>query len=670
MFTIKGLFSDIECPYKDTCLLPGCIFRHATTDMAKVEAGPSTTATTAETTGKGGSAKKQKVEKHPNAGSASGQHSSVRRTNGVSEKEGVVAKDSTPQTVRRRISPPPLRRSTDLESKPKVSLSQGAPQAPSKPPVKTPQSLQVPAKPQKRETLNPRLLKQAPAKHDLRLRLVKALHDQLVRLNSELKKDASAAEEPLVLSDQALITMTLDMEEKAATETGPIYANVVKNHIFGYKKMTVDKWKEERASARAAEEALKSLDASKPKSAETPITIDTRLTLDEELQLLPRLYTPITGLSKYNYVSSAPSAEDIEQSKRGIEAAKGWEVCDRCKTRFQVFPGRREEDGALTTGGTCKYHWGRTYLEDKSLDDRGAKRARRFKCCAQAMGDSVGCTQAETHVFKVSEVKRLAALWNFEKTPENPHGSKTPVAFDCEMGYTVHGLEMIRLTATSWPGGQELLDVLVRPMGEILDLNSRFSGVYGQQMADAKLWTPGVDSIDALKGGDNKELRVVSSPILARELLWSFLSPTTPLIGHAIENDLNVVRMIHPTIIDTALLFPHKMGLPYRMSLKNLMFLHLKRNIQMGTEDVAGHDSKEDAIAAGDLVRWKIGREWKTMQLDGWTLKDGHFIPPPKRGKLTVELLESGNLSPGGEEVEEDPTTIKSGVKRHLDAIS
>ena len=33
-----------------------------------------------------------------------------------------------------------------------------------------------------------------------------------------------------------------------------------------------------------------------------------------------------------------------------------------------------------------------------------------------------GCTQADCHVFKISEVKRMAAILNFEKTPENPGG--------------------------------------------------------------------------------------------------------------------------------------------------------------------------------------------------------------------------------------------------------
>ena len=53
------------------------------------------------------------------------------------------------------------------------------------------------------------------------------------------------------------------------------------------------------------------------------------------------------------------------------------------------------------------------------------------------------------------------------------------------MGYTTLGLELIRLTVTEWPSGRSAIDVLVRPLGEILDLNSRFSGVWPEHITEA-----------------------------------------------------------------------------------------------------------------------------------------------------------------------------------------
>ena len=119
---------------------------------------------------------------------------------------------------------------------------------------------------------------------------------------------------------------------------------------------------------------------------------------------------------------------------------------------------------------------------------------------------------------------------------------------------------------------------------------------------------------------------IVDSPMVARNLLFKLLSPSTPLIGHAIENDLNAARIVHPCIVDTVLLFPHPAGLPRRRALKTLAKQMLGRNIQIGGS--LGHDSKEDAIATGDLVRVKVGRKWKEMQREGWTRQEGRFVPP------------------------------------------
>jgi hypothetical protein len=210
------------------------------------------------------------------------------------------------------------------------------------------------------------------------------------------------------------------------------------------------------------------------------------------------------------------------------------------------------------------------------------------------------------------------------------------------MGYTVHGLELIRLTATSWPSGEELFDVLVKPIGEIMDLNSRFSGVWPKDFADATPWDAPLNStsrrttpcpdLRKTPAPAKRPLRIVSSVAVARSLLFTHLSPKTPLIGHGLENDLNAARIIHPTIIDTALLFPHPHGLPYRNGLKALMLKHLNRHIQMLVDGkMEGHDSIEDANAAGELVRFALANEWAKMKRDGWKFEQGILkVPAPK----------------------------------------
>lgn len=214
------------------------------------------------------------------------------------------------------------------------------------------------------------------------------------------------------------------------------------------------------------------------------------------------------------------------------------------------------------------------------------------------------------------------------------------------VGYTTLGMELIRLTATSWPDGDELLDVLVRPLGEILDLNSRFSGVWPEHYNNAIPYdsAPSDETSSEAVEASESRLRLVKSPAIARDLLFQHLSPKTPLIAHAAENDLNATRIIHPSLIDTVLLYPHPRGLPIRHGLKMLMKRHLDKNIQMG--GAQGHDSKEDARAAGELVRLKVAEMWKSMMREGWSVRDGVFFPPLPPGSKGPKVLGAGGARP------------------------
>ncbi|RJE17138.1 RNA exonuclease [Aspergillus sclerotialis] len=100
------------------------------------------------------------------------------------------------------------------------------------------------------------------------------------------------------------------------------------------------------------------------------------------------------------------------------------------------------------------------------------------------------------------------------------------------MGYTTQGLELVRLTAVTWPEGKVLLDILVRPFGEILDLNSRFSGIFPEHYATAIPYGSKVpDTVSSAPEDGEVEtapMQVVDSPAVARELLFKHLQPDTP----------------------------------------------------------------------------------------------------------------------------------------------
>jgi RNA exonuclease 1 len=93
------------------------------------------------------------------------------------------------------------------------------------------------------------------------------------------------------------------------------------------------------------------------------------------------------------------------------------------------------------------------------------------------------------------------------------------------------------------------------------------------------------------------------------------LHPKTILIGHSLNADLAALKVTHPFIIDTSLLYPHPRGAPLKQSLKFLAQRYLNREIQRGhgtTGPGAGHDSIEDARTCLDLVKQKCekGPQW------------------------------------------------------------
>lgn len=505
----------------------------------------------------------------------------------------------------------------------------------------------------KAESLNPRLLNPAPASHGSRHKLLTLMHAELKRLNGEVSR--RGAKDPqlksLLLSDQELIWMALDREQEIATDRAPIYPNLMRQEVMKYKKMKCDAW------IAGRKQALEKKPAQKNSHLGPPVVINTGLTVDREIEVLKRLITPITNLAQHGYVPSPPTAEDIGKAREAVEMSRGWEQCDRCGGRFQVFPGRNITTGELASGGQCTYHPGRLYLPERQRGD--AFISKKYRCCNQDVAESTGCATTGNHVFKTSDPKRLALLWNFAPTPPNDSPNVKPaVAFDCEMGYSVHGMELIRLTATSWPDGAELLDVLVQPLGEIMDLNSRYSGVFPEDLARAVPWTPDWTP-PVQEPGERRILRKVASPEAARDLLFSFINPDTILIGHGLENDLNATRIVHPKIVDTILLYPHRRGLPIRTSLKVLMEMHLNRRIQIDTGE--GHDSAEDARAAGDLVRLKVQKEWTLMQSNGWKFLDDVLWAPGRLPPPTVPSSEdSVNKEEAGALQNEEPLEARS----------
>jgi RNA exonuclease 1 len=103
--------------------------------------------------------------------------------------------------------------------------------------------------------------------------------------------------------------------------------------------------------------------------------------------------------------------------------------------------------------------------------------------------------------------------------------------------------------------------------------------------------------------------------------LLEILHPKTILIGHSLDSDLKALKLTHPYIIDTAVVYPHPRGPPLKSSLKWLAQKYLGKEIQKG-HGATGHDSIEDAKTCLDLIKQKCekGPEWGATDSQGENL--------------------------------------------------
>ena len=606
MFRSKGLFKHIACP-DENCELLNCFFNHdgnvapedgaMEIDQSSISEHPP--------------AKRAKVTKESSSQAANTIPTPKPTPHFTSS---TVVKKPGPPTP-----PPEEHEDTRALNKSTSKLTVSPPKA--KAPSGTNANVATPSKPKSapikhsKEGLNPRMLVQPPDSHQKRRAMLLKLHENYNRLNEEVKKSTDPGVAGLELAPAQLVTLALDEEEKIAKESFQVYSNKIRARIAELMKMPLEVWKYHLLQSCLTSE-LDELKKRQSPAVKGERTLETNLTPSEERQIVTKLLIKQHGLEPYGYVTTPPSDAEISTAQTTLKAAKGWEKCNRCDCRFQVFPDRRLEDGAFTSGGKCIHHPGR-------LLANGRGQPNSYNCCQEAVGISRGCASAQCHVYKVENVARLASLLQYQVTPDNPAvgtAADGAYALDCEMGFTTMGFELIRMTVLSWPKATKVIDVLVRPYGAVLDLNTRFSGVSQQQFENAMPY-------NANSGPPDSELQIVGSPKEARDLLFQHINPDIPIIGHALDNDLSAMRVCHPCIVDTVVHCPHFAGLPVRRSLKSLARDYLHRSIQ--DAGIAGHDSSEDAKAAGDIVLELVKRKWTKMQGEGWK-SDGGKLHPPK----------------------------------------
>ncbi|XP_053694263.1 RNA exonuclease 1 homolog isoform X2 [Sabethes cyaneus] len=273
---------------------------------------------------------------------------------------------------------------------------------------------------------------------------------------------------------------------------------------------------------------------------------------EEQLQSngFPRA-TEITGQAKI--FTSKPRRPPNEDER----------YCSRCS---KVYNLESYDEPAVDS---CNYH-------NKSTCYRRGFADNLHSCCQQPSG-SAGCMYANYHVTSYMDYDNLTG---FVKTMDPPEGyvpsKKDVYALDCEMCYTTAGLELTRVTVVDI-NEKTVYDTLVKPSNRVIDYNTRFSGITEQMLID-----------------------ITTNLYNVQAVLLSMFNSETILIGHSLESDFKALKLIHDTVVDTSILYPHKMGPPKKRALKTLCIENLKKIIQ---ENDAGHDSAEDSVVCIQLIK-------------------------------------------------------------------
>lgn len=285
--------------------------------------------------------------------------------------------------------------------------------------------------------------------------------------------------------------------------------------------------------------------------------------VDDILKELNELVLDEDQMSRNSYITRRQVNEYVGEFRDTASGNRSLYVdCSRCIMKFKRTDVKRKV--------MCKYHPSKKiYNFDKKIYE--------YPCCGETSesvsSQRLGCQVFQHHVFKDEGYSLLSKISPFVDT-EKVDGETNVISIDCEMGFTTLGYEMIRLTMIDFFTSQVLFDKVTRPIGEIIDLNSRYSGIYEI----------------------NKDNSISYEEVLKEILGPRMINRNSILIGHGFENDLNVIRLIHDKCIDTSIMFLRKGK--YKQALKDLAFKILGTKIQTGE-----HDSAVDAITTMNLVK-------------------------------------------------------------------
>lgn len=160
------------------------------------------------------------------------------------------------------------------------------------------------------------------------------------------------------------------------------------------------------------------------------------------------------------------------------------------------------------------------------------------------------------------------------------HSGSKMYSIDCEMCRTISGFSELTRVSIVDEKFNVIYDTLVKPDNKITDYLTPYSGITPEMLR-------------------NVETRLSD----VQKFIRAFLPADAILVGQSLNSDLQALKMMHPYVIDTSVIF-NITGVRYhKTKLKTLASTFLNEKIQ---NSKSGHCSTEDSIASMKLVKLKL----------------------------------------------------------------
>ncbi|KAI0414657.1 ribonuclease H-like domain-containing protein [Xylaria grammica] len=208
---------------------------------------------------------------------------------------------------------------------------------------------------------------------------------------------------------------------------------------------------------------------------------------------------------------------------------------------------------------------------------------------------------------QIKPKSRDFSVSNLPQSPPEPSAGRAwgyaALVLDCEMiALEDQVQDLISLSVVDFLSGAVVLNALVQPTGRVKDWRSRVTGVNPAVLRAAK---------------EDPRQTVLRGWPEARERIFAVADAHTVFIGHALPNDLAILRIATDRAVDSVVLtaqaafgraaprFPRKWGL--KSACAELLGVEVQKKR-------AAHDPLEDALATRELVIWCLANPARLLE--------------------------------------------------------